>query len=136
MVEVMKEIELLKDMNNLLKNINDIEIKKLIIDGIREPNLVTLDYSDVKSLFKESARTNILKGTLEDINSKLKKVGFDGLNGVLVYILGDENIKIMDYTEIVGNLSLPKKTKLVFGASFRNFKEKTRKVYVVLGFKR
>ncbi len=130
------EEDILKEINNLLKNVNDIEVKELIIKGIREPNLVTLDYSNIKSIFEESPRTNIIKGNQEELNNKLKKINLDGLNGVLVYILGDENIKITDYTDILNSLNLPKKTKLVFGASVRNFKNKERKVYVVLNFKK
>ena len=116
-----------------------------IADLINAAGIINVDFSDIKTIIKDSGETLIgigvasgpdrgLKATKAAINSPLLEISIDGAKRVLFSVAGGKDLKMTEINEVAKAVSanLDSNAKIIFGAYYdRSLKDKNIKVTVV-----
>lgn len=116
-----------------------------IADLINAAGIINVDFSDIKTIIKDSGETLIgigvasgpdrgLKATKAAINSPLLEISIDGAKRVLFSISGGKDLKMTEINEVakVVSANLDSNAKIIFGAYYdRSLKDKSIKVTVI-----
>lgn len=102
------------------------EIVKGITEAITEPSLINIDFSDLRSIFRQRGISTVLYGENSDPDSVVKDalsnpfldIDFTGATGALIHITGGSNLTLKRVTRVVEGITafLDPQANVILGA--------------------
>ncbi|MEM2943954.1 MAG: cell division protein FtsZ [Methanomassiliicoccales archaeon] len=118
------------------------EIVKGITEAITEPSLINIDFSDLRSIFRQGGISTVLYGENSDPDSVVKDalsnpfldIDFTDATGALIHITGGSNLTLKRVTRVVEGITafLDPDANVIFGARVDDEYEGIIKVIAII----